>query len=354
MKIDPLFNTSPVYQSLQATQLPEKRHSNRCQKDTLYSSNSSCLGWLSSLISSIFKYISSCFYKENSKKPSKSSHRHRTVRYPSNFPLAGINNKANDCCFNATLGGAAQIPSWRAALSTIPACENFFEAYDKANEEHKPVNKAYSHNVRMFLHIINPGYGWHRNEQEDTILILNLLFNYVQQHHPELSPPGLQIKRIASDGDTVIETLPYLSLQRNPDDIEENFLTLFRTALFRNSEKNQFNIVPDEILVDTAPYYIINQAKKQDEYDPKEKKITKKLLGTIDTLNLSNVNAQYECDYFVRHIGSTPKYGHYICARKISGQWYEVDDEKVTLMEKDKAIQQLRHARLIHYTRLPS
>lgn len=317
--------------------------------DSLNSGNDGCcfFTWISNLLSSLWDFLS-CRKTATPKTETKqiftpSVEISRPSPLPSDAPI-GIRRTGNNCCINVILQGIANIPSWRAAVQNIPECLQALAAYDSAKQSgQRSIGTEFGTGLRNYLHRRDPIYGWNLGRQEDAQEILACLFANSSRapRYEKIITIGLNEQRVE----------PYLfsTFYRGNLENTNSFDALLITSMYEQQRLVPYVTPPPEILVHNSIFY------RDDEGNAY--KVERPLEGNVLSVHLtpqlvsSGEEADYSCDYYAYHSGHSVNSGHYTCGYKVDGQWYRINDGHVEPITELAAVQEIRRAILIHYSR---
>ncbi len=254
----------------------------------------------------------------------------------------GINNASANCWANAALQLILASPGLCEHLrqNRSPVFGNAIKNYQKAqsNREHIASNID-SQKIREWL-AEKIQFSHSAEDQEDAHEALSYIMRTYQ---------GTKIEVRRTRGSRSNETWPILTLhlahhqQRKSFEelVERNFLS-FQDP--RGGGTRRLKTCPSEL------FFHLSRFDRHGNKIADRIKLTPSFkLSSRWTTN--GTSANYSCQAFIQHEGSSADSGHYVCYVKRQGLWWRCDDDAITQVSEGEAAQQLKRCYLCYFSR---
>jgi len=261
----------------------------------------------------------------------------------------GLMNVGNNCWLNSSLQLLTNTPAFHARMRQIPQLSDFLNAYQVNGDSYQKVARNIDTNViRQFLSRETGGLISESNRQEDAAQFFEYFFQGQHAIH--------RLDQHIDQGDPIVRREPLLQINLG-ESSRPSFQELFNSYFDHSSDLGQriqlfFQRAPIDLFVQANRFYqrtdtsgALQQGKIVDPIDIPER------LALPNRFIRSGENAEYLCDGFSIHNGSSLDGGHYVCYVKRQDKWWYCSDTTVYEVAKGQALDAMKHGYLFHFAK---
>jgi len=268
----------------------------------------------------------------------------------------GLVNSFSSCWINASLQCIIQIPALRERACRIPELAQFIQQYQQIQNSASQAESLNGENLNTFLiaamRLREIGEISEENRHVDAAKLFEWLFG----QHPLHQFLNITTRPNQVAFPPVGEVLIQLQLTPNTP---VHAQTLFNHFFDYNADgirhELRFINIPHTIAVKLNRIY--GHATNPADPTSFQRNLIEDPVEGMDVLtlpqgaSLSSVQARYFCKAFILHLGPSLDSGHYIACVKKDGKWWLCDDQKVSEISEEKAMEQMKKSYLLFLDR---
>lgn len=259
----------------------------------------------------------------------------------------GIVNWGNDCWLNSGLQLLAHVPAFERRMSQTPELASFLTSYRAAGAGAQKVAADIDvRQIRRALHDRTAGQVRLGPIQHDVVQLFehlfqggNALYTFDQRINGALGMP-------------YSESILALDIERGASNLSLNSLLMHffsHTTDLGQDRRLFFPQAPNDLLIQFKRFYQDSNGAFGKIEGPIE---LSERFPFPSQLVRSGENANYECDAFINHFGSSLSGGHYVAYLKKEGVWWYCSDSVVYEVSQGEALAAMKESYIIHFKKI--
>lgn len=268
----------------------------------------------------------------------------------------GLRNQGNDCWLNSSLQLLVNSPAFHGRMRQFPELSRFLDTYAGAESGLSKVASIDTHALRQDLSRLSGGHISSGATQEDAAQFFEFLFEGLNAPFvfDQRTNGGLPIVRREPMISVSLDGNPLPSFQQlfnnyfnYQDDLSRNLrLTLARPPEDLIVQAKRFYQYRETSSSASATAPVIRDGKINDDLDISER------LTLSGQCVRNNQSANYDCDAFTIHNGTSQHGGHYTCYVKRQNVWWYCSDSTVYEVSASEALAAMKRGYIFHYKKI--